>query len=355
METPLARSSLDAEPRRRLAFSERAAASREQREWPAYVTPGWYAVALASDVRPGQLASRTVAGRQLVLARTNSGKPLVLDRYCAHQGASLAAGKVVGESVQCPFHHWEYDAAGTCVNIPNCSKRPKGARVAGHPTLERFGLIWTFVGAPENATKHPLPEAAEFHAGAGYRLFRAKRTAIVGTSPRDITENVVDQGHVRAVHHVNESPKSIEFEFSSGRFHSDFRVSVRGKVLSGYTTLYAPAFWWTGLRGFRQLGSPVDATTWLYALGPAGPETTECYSVCYTTGSRWNPIHRAVGEVMERLWSRGFNQDVEVWRDKVVRERPLLCSIDTGPIVEFRRWWASYDAEMRQVAEGGAA
>jgi 3-ketosteroid 9alpha-monooxygenase subunit A len=36
-----------------------------------------------------------------------------------------------------------------------------------------------------------------------------------------------------------------------------------------------------------------------------------------------------------------FGQDVEIWKDKVYREDPILCDGD-GPINKLRRWYEQF-------------
>src|SRR5688572_25212811 len=62
--------------------------------------------------------SRAACGRQLVAFRTDSGQVAVLDARCVHMGSNLSAGEVVGESIRCPFHHWQFGVDGRCTSIP---------------------------------------------------------------------------------------------------------------------------------------------------------------------------------------------------------------------------------------------
>ena len=36
-----------------------------------------------------------------------------------------------------------------------------------------------------------------------------------------------------------------------------------------------------------------------------------------------------------------FGQDVEIWKDKVYREDPILCDGD-GPVNKLRKWYEQY-------------
>ena len=99
---------------------------------PPGIPNGWFAVAWSKDLLPGEVKRARYFDRELAIFRTRSGEAKVLDAYCAHLGAHLAeGGRVVGESLRCPFHAWRYDGDGTCVEIPYCAKIPAKARVRG--------------------------------------------------------------------------------------------------------------------------------------------------------------------------------------------------------------------------------
>ena len=90
---------------------------------------GWFAVAFGRDLGEGEVKRIRYFERELVLFRTRSGKPVVLDAYCPHMGAHLAeGGRVVAEGIRCPFHAWQFGADGQCVQRPTYSPTvPAGA------------------------------------------------------------------------------------------------------------------------------------------------------------------------------------------------------------------------------------
>jgi nitrite reductase/ring-hydroxylating ferredoxin subunit len=90
----------------------------------------------------------------LVAFKTAGGRVAVMDANCSHMGADLGCGKVVGESIQCPFHNWKYGADGRCNHIPGGSPIPPFARQSVYPAVERHGYVFFFNG-PE--ALFPLP------------------------------------------------------------------------------------------------------------------------------------------------------------------------------------------------------
>src|SRR5688572_23747896 len=95
----------------------------------------WYLFDHVRRLRRGPLA-REFLGRRLVAYRTEQGRYVVLDGECAHMGADLGRGRVVGERILCPFHHWEYGPDGRCARIPSQRGVPASACVASYPCVE---------------------------------------------------------------------------------------------------------------------------------------------------------------------------------------------------------------------------
>jgi aminopyrrolnitrin oxygenase len=113
----------------------------------------WYLFCYADDLRRGPVGQRLL-GRDLVAFRTASGKFSVLDARCSHLGANLGCGEVVGETIQCPFHHWRFGRDGRCAEIPSQKETPAFARQQSYPVVERHGYIFFFNAA---TAFYPLP------------------------------------------------------------------------------------------------------------------------------------------------------------------------------------------------------
>ena len=74
---------------------------------------GWFQVAWADTIKPGDVVKLHYFGQELVAFRTRSGRLSVLDAYCQHLGAHLGVGGTVeGEDIKCPWHGWQWDTEG---------------------------------------------------------------------------------------------------------------------------------------------------------------------------------------------------------------------------------------------------
>src|SRR5258708_10632242 len=94
-----------------------------------------------------------------------------MDANCAHLGADLGCGTVVGDTLQCPFHSWRYGADGVCTSIPHAAQIPAFARLRTYPVVERHGSVFFFNG---REPLFPLPfilgaDPADFVAGKTFR------------------------------------------------------------------------------------------------------------------------------------------------------------------------------------------
>ena len=75
---------------------------------------------------PGRCRKTCLAAGSWPFAR-RSGRLAILDARCSHLHADLGNGRVVGDTVQCPYHHWRYGGDGRCVHIPASREIPSFA------------------------------------------------------------------------------------------------------------------------------------------------------------------------------------------------------------------------------------
>jgi nitrite reductase/ring-hydroxylating ferredoxin subunit len=71
-------------------------------------------VARLEEIAPGTSSFVRVAGRAVALFNVG-GSICAIDDRCAHQGQSLAAGRLRGKVVTCRAHGWRYDVTTGCL------------------------------------------------------------------------------------------------------------------------------------------------------------------------------------------------------------------------------------------------
>jgi len=91
-----------------------------------------------------------ILGEDLVAFRDTNGRVGLLAQNCPHRGASLFFGRNEEAGLRCVYHGWKFAADGTCVDMPNEpaeSDFKHKVRAVAYPTVERAGVLWTFMGA----------------------------------------------------------------------------------------------------------------------------------------------------------------------------------------------------------------
>lgn len=127
----------------------------------------WY-VAAAGHELGRALLKRTVADEQLILYRTESGKPVAMLDLCPHRHAPLSLGRLVGDSVECGYHGITFDCTGKCVRIPGEGRILERFAATTFVALERWGFIWIWVGDKEKADEAKLPMPFKFQTEPGW-------------------------------------------------------------------------------------------------------------------------------------------------------------------------------------------
>ena len=170
------------------------------------MTPtGWFQVAWSDEIETGAVHRMTYFGHDMVAWRSRSGRLTVMDAYCEHLGAHLGyGGHVEGEVIECPFHGWQWDAAGRNVCIPYEPRPNRGRRMRTYPVVERneAAYIWHDVEGCE-----PYFDVPDVFAGfndssstADYYPRMTMYRSGVKLHPQYVLENGVDFAHFKFVH-----------------------------------------------------------------------------------------------------------------------------------------------------------
>jgi phenylpropionate dioxygenase-like ring-hydroxylating dioxygenase large terminal subunit len=167
----------------------------------------WHPVGLSSDA--GEVPVRVRAlGEDLVLFRNLRGQPGLVHARCCHRGTTLYYGKVEERGIRCCYHGWLFDTEGRCLEQP-CE--PGGgafrdkARQPWYPVVERYGLVFAYMGPPDK--KPVLPRYDCLETMDDGEFVEADDTSLGGGGPAIIPcnwlqhfENVADPFHVPVLH-----------------------------------------------------------------------------------------------------------------------------------------------------------
>lgn len=201
----------------------------------------WQPLGRVDDLHSGP--QRVVLlGQPLVVFLTKSGEPAVLADRCPHRGASLSGGRVCGESLQCPYHGWEWNGEGACTRIPSLadqSQIPARARAASYPVRVQWGLVWSALEKPfGDLPQAPWLEHGDWQLGHGPSFELPVSLGVM-------LENYRDVAHFAFVHKETlEMPEVIEpLEVSREGNVVEMQRGMRGGAESDPI--------WDGLREIR--------------------------------------------------------------------------------------------------------
>jgi phenylpropionate dioxygenase-like ring-hydroxylating dioxygenase large terminal subunit len=124
----------------------------------------WYPADESSAVTEQPLKKRML-GQDFVLFRDSAGNAHCLSNTCTHRGGSLGDGKVKGDCIECPYHGWQFDGEGNCQRIPSLgidAKIPGRTRIDTYPVVERYGLVFCFLGDLPESERPPIMDLPEW-------------------------------------------------------------------------------------------------------------------------------------------------------------------------------------------------
>jgi phenylpropionate dioxygenase-like ring-hydroxylating dioxygenase large terminal subunit len=170
----------------------------------------WYPIILAKDLHPHKPEKVKVLGMNLVAFRSDDGSANVISDTCCHRGGSLSGKwngdsstkRIINDAIVCPYHGWEFNGKGKCVNIPSLgyesNKVPSRAKIDAYPTQEKYGIIFAFLGDLESKDRPPILEISEYNQ-EGWRTNEVVYFDVNYYYERSI-ENGIDPAHNEFVH-----------------------------------------------------------------------------------------------------------------------------------------------------------
>lgn len=108
----------------------------------------WQPVAAKADLAKRWTMRVRILGENLVLYRDRQGNYGLVGEFCPHRGASLAYGIPQQTGLRCPYHGWQFDGEGTCIDQPNETRHALLGKktIAGYPVQEMGGLLFAYLG-----------------------------------------------------------------------------------------------------------------------------------------------------------------------------------------------------------------
>jgi phenylpropionate dioxygenase-like ring-hydroxylating dioxygenase large terminal subunit len=321
--------------------------------FPAYPA-SWYLFCEGSQLKDKPF-SQHILGRQLVAYRRASGQVAVMDANCAHLGANLGCGTVVGESIQCPFHHWRYGADGVCTSIPHAAQIPAFARLQTYPVTERHGSVFFFNG-PEPLFSLPFffgADPGDFAAGRAFRY-------VADCTWYMTAANAFDMQHFLCVHGrelIDRCQVDCPARFAR---RNRYRAAIVGRSRSdGFLRTFAgptvdvSITCWGGTYMLMTADFKRGHSCFLIATRPLEDGKTLCEGVVFTRRTH-NPLVRCLWQplsLMVRRWLT-YQFVADESRNLLgIRYNPATLIKSDGTMADFFRWLAQLPAHRQDVLQ----
>jgi len=156
----------------------------------------WIPIEVAGDLGPKPKPVR-ILGEDLVLFRFPNGEPGLVGAKCAHRSAGMQHATPEARGIRCCYHGWLYDALGRCIEMP-CEPKDtpllQQARIAGYPAVDRYNIIWAYLGEGEPPE---LPALDVFVRDDG---FKRVTKSYHNCNWLQVAENMVDPQHTTFLH-----------------------------------------------------------------------------------------------------------------------------------------------------------
>jgi nitrite reductase/ring-hydroxylating ferredoxin subunit len=322
---------------------------------------GWFAVSFSSELKTAEIKSFQFMGKEVVLFRTASGKPVLMDAYCPHLGAHLGkGGSIEGETIRCPFHGFKFNAEGTCTETGYNTKPSPKCKATTYSIAEKNGVIIAFHHHDNLLPEWEVP-TVEMEDWTDLATHRFE----IISHPQETSENSVDIGHFTIVHGysnvgvvndlVTEGPyltstytmdRSAGFLGRGDKLTAIFTVHVHGLGYS-FVEVEVPKF---GLKTRQYvLSTPVDGNKIHLRLATSINKNL--------TPSKINPLlaifpKTPLAYLIRNATMKGYkhdvSQDFKIWQNKTYIHPPALSKGD-GPVAQYRVWAKQFYPDRVEV------
>jgi phenylpropionate dioxygenase-like ring-hydroxylating dioxygenase large terminal subunit len=163
----------------------------------------WYVAFHGSELKKGKLRSTEILGERIVFGRDDENNPFALKDNCPHRGVPLSYGWFDGKCIQCCYHGWKFDTAGTCQEIPALAPdnniNVNKIKVGNYPCKEVNGIIWVYMPDKKLTENTPINKLPDLLLSPD-KKFRHVETVVMPCNIDHSVIGLIDPAHVTFVH-----------------------------------------------------------------------------------------------------------------------------------------------------------
>jgi len=158
----------------------------------------WYVAGWSKEYERA-LRPQMLLGERVVFYRQKDGTPIALEDACPHRKLPLSMGALDGDLVVCGYHGLTFDGTGACTEAPTQrGMTPRRAVVKSYPVVDRYRLLWIWMGDPALADPDDIYEIANFdNPDWGYT---DGGKLPIACNYLWVVDNLLDPSHVAWVH-----------------------------------------------------------------------------------------------------------------------------------------------------------
>ena len=309
---------------------------------------GWFIVAESSELDKGPMAVRFF-GQDLALYRGESGKPVLLDAYCAHMGTHLTAStsamivknglQIEGDSIRCPYHGWRYNAQGDVDDIPYFDGPcPKSASIRSYPVVDNMGCVMAWFDPDDREPDYAAPFLKEWD-DPQWVNWELDHLGELSIHPQEILDNMADVRHLGPTH-------GAPSEYFENELKDHVCIQRQGGPMQLYDTYLYTTTWYTG-PGIL-LSKQVFADNVIFELianTPVDDGVVKCWHGILFRGSEGaaTDADRAAAKAAQAGALEAFGADFNVWKYKRPALKIMQLKTD-GPFRTNRKWYSQFYA-----------
>lgn len=302
---------------------------------------GWFVIAEASELDNGPIGV-DFFDKEMVLYRGQSGKIVLLDAYCKHMGTHLArsnsasivasGNQIVGDSILCPYHAWQYGPDGKLEDIPFDNICPKSGSIGAYSVREIMGTIMMWHDPEGGAPDYEPPYIPDwdFENTVPWKLDHLGEIPLHNL---EILDNICD------IHHLGPTHGS-PCEYFENEFRDEVVIQRQGGFLDLYQSHLDTVTWYTGPGILLSKQTFGEVVMFEFIAGtPVKDGVTKAWhgALCYAQNTPPSEEDVAMARQLQAGVLEAFATDFQVWAHKKPATRVMQTPND-GNFRAVREW-----------------